>query len=502
MHFLPAVHISPELILLIFLPALLFEAAWNLELDTLRKNLVPVVILAVVGVVVSVGVVGAILHVAVGLRWPAALLFGAMISATDPVSVLALFRRMGLPPRLTAIVENESLFNDGTSIAVFQILLGIAMGTTAGTTGDLALLSVRSFLVVSVGGMVVGAVVGLLASTLTAQFDDHLLEITLTTTAAYGVFLLADSLHVSPVIAVLITGLIIGNYGRSRGMSATTQLAVSAFWDYAAFVVNSLVFLLIGLETHISQMADNIVPIAWAVAAMLAGRAVAVYGLLPAAAPLGGRVPRAWQHVLVWGGLRGSLSIALVLSLPTALPGREQLVAMIFGTVTFSLLGQGLTLSPLLRRLTLGGRQATPEEQEVRAAAGAAARGHGRAGGAGRAAAPRHRDRPDLRGGPRQPGSRAPGRAAAPRPARHEPHPDGAPPVPPRAAASAGRQEDAARRAAPREPAVGGAVPAAHPHRRPGAGGPARRRGRLGATRGGVYPRPRAAWISAMRCSM
>jgi CPA1 family monovalent cation:H+ antiporter len=364
MHFLPAVHISPELILLIFLPALLFEAAWNLELETLRKNLIPIVILAVFGVIVSVGVVGTVLHYTVGLPWASALLFGAMISATDPVSVLAIFRRLGLPPRLTAIVENESLFNDGTSIAVFQILLGIAMGTTAGSPGALAVLSVRSFLVVSIGGMFVGGVVGLLASTLTAQFDDHLLEITLTTTSAYGAFLLADTVHVSPVIAVLIAGLVIGNYGRYRGMSATTQLAVSAFWDYAAFVVNSLVFLLIGLETHVSLLADNAAPIAWAVVAMLLGRAVAVYGLLPAAGPLGGRVPRAWQHVFVWGGLRGSLSIALVLSLPNALPGRELLFAMVFGTVTFSLLGQGLTLVPLLNRLPLGARQATPEERQ------------------------------------------------------------------------------------------------------------------------------------------
>jgi CPA1 family monovalent cation:H+ antiporter len=364
MHFLPVVHISPELILLIFLPALLFEAAWNLELDALRKNLVPVVILAVVGVIVSVGVVGAILHLTVGLRWSAALLFGAMISATDPVSVLALFRRMGLPGRLTAIIENESLFNDGTSIAVFQILLGIAMGTTVGPASELAALSLRSFLIVSAGGMLVGAVVGILASTLTAHFDDQLLEITLTTTSAYGVFLVADALHVSPVIAVLFTGLVIGNYGRSRGMSATTELAVTAFWGYAAFVVNSLVFLLIGLETHITVLAENAAPIAWAVAAMLVGRGIAVYGLMPIGALFGSGVPRRWQHVLVWGGLRGSLSIALVLSLPDALAGRQRLVAMVFGTVTFSLLCQGLTLSPLLKLLRLRGEPPSPEDTQ------------------------------------------------------------------------------------------------------------------------------------------
>ncbi|HVB38610.1 MAG TPA: Na+/H+ antiporter [Vicinamibacterales bacterium] len=364
MHFLPAVQISPELILLIFLPALLFEASWNLKFEALRENAGPILALAIPGVVVSVGVVGTVLHFGVQLAWPSALLFGCMISATDPVSVLALFRRLRLPERLTTVVEGESLFNDGTAVAVFQIVLGIAAGTTTGTFGELAALSVRGFLVVAIGGVLVGTVVGLIASTLTAHFDDHLLEITLTTTSAYGAYLLADGLHVSPVIAVLGTGLFIGNYGRVRGMSATTQLAVNSFWEYAAFVVNSLVFLLIGLEIHLSVLSANLVPILWAVLAMLAGRVVAVYGLMPWVGWFDKAVPARWQHVLVWGGLRGSLSIALVLSLPTALPGRSQLVVMIFGTVIFSLLAQGLTLSPLLRWLGLGRPEVGREERE------------------------------------------------------------------------------------------------------------------------------------------
>lgn len=216
MHFIPVVHISPELILLIFLPALLFEAAWNLKFDHLRENLVPILTMATLGVCVSVGVVGLILHFSIGLSWGTALLFGAMISATDPVSVLALFRQLGLPSRLSTIVEGESLFNDGTAVVVFRILLGIVMGVTTQTGGSLALHSVREFAVVVFGGLAVGAIIGIAASTLTAYFDDHLLEITLTTIAAYGSFLLAEGLHVSPVIAVLIAGLIIGNYARQK----------------------------------------------------------------------------------------------------------------------------------------------------------------------------------------------------------------------------------------------------------------------------------------------
>ena len=142
MHFLPVVHISPDLILLIFLPALLFEAAWNLKLDQLRRNLVPILVLAVAGVVLSTGIIGVILHYGLGLSWRPALLFGAMISATDPVSVLALFKMLSLPPRLATIVEGESLLNDGTAVVVFRIILVGAAGSSAGAV---ALSSVGEF---------------------------------------------------------------------------------------------------------------------------------------------------------------------------------------------------------------------------------------------------------------------------------------------------------------------------------------------------------------------
>ena len=365
MHFLPPVHVSPELILLIFLPALLFEAAWNLNLSHLRENLIPILMLAVPGVVISVGIIGAILHFGTGLSWNLALLFGAMISATDPVSVLALFKKLNLPGRLTTIVEGESLFNDGTAVVIFRILVGIVIGTTAGSTGQLVWSSLREFGVVVFGGLALGAGIGFLASTLTSYFDDHLLEITLTTIAAYGSFLMAEALHVSPVIAILITGLVMGNYGKRVGMSPSTQVAVNSFWEYAAFVVNSLVFLLIGLEMQLSTLAENIRPIAWGIASILVARAVAVYGLSPLSNRLDEPVPLRWQHIFFWGGLRGSLSIALVLSLPTTLPGRSQLVAMVFGTVIFSLLAQGLSIAPLISLLKFARREPVAREYEL-----------------------------------------------------------------------------------------------------------------------------------------
>jgi CPA1 family monovalent cation:H+ antiporter len=350
-HFLPVVHISPELILLIFLPALLFEAAWNLKLDHLRHNAWPIFLLALPGVLISVAVSALVLIHGAGVEWQNALLFASIIAATDPVSVLALFRQLGLPSRLTTVVEGESLFNDGTAVVVFGIILSLVTGGEVPPAGEIAIRSLRQFGVVVFGGLAIGAVLGLIASKLTSFFDDHLLEITLTTVTAYGAFLLAESLHVSPVIAVLVAGLFLGNLGRATGMSPTTQVAVNSFWEYAAFVVNSLVFLLIGLETQVGTFATHWPQVLWAVAAMLAGRMAAVYLMLPLVNRLTEPVPFRWAHVFFWGGLRGSLSLALALSLPVALASRHQLVVMVFGAVLFSLLVQGLTISPLLRLL-------------------------------------------------------------------------------------------------------------------------------------------------------
>jgi monovalent cation:H+ antiporter, CPA1 family len=359
LNFLPPVHISPDLILLIFLPALLFEASWNLDLRSLRENLAPILWLSVAGVILSLGIIAGLLHFVAGLTWSTSLLFGAIVSATDPVSVLALFRKLGAPERLSVIIEGESLFNDGTAAVLFRILAGIVIGTTSiASKGELVLKSLGHFLLACLGGAVVGVLIGFTVSKITSFFEDHLLEITLTTISAYGSFVLADALHVSPVIAVVLVGIVLGNYGRSRGLSEHTQVAVDSFWEYAAFVVNSLVFLLIGMEVSLAALAPYAGMILWSILAMTIARALVIYGLFPALNQFSNPVSGKWQHIIFWGGLRGSLSIALVLSLPRTLSGRAELVAMTFGAVTFSLLVQGLTISPLLRLLKI--KRATP----------------------------------------------------------------------------------------------------------------------------------------------
>jgi CPA1 family monovalent cation:H+ antiporter len=366
MHFLPAVHISPDLILLIFLPALIFEAAWSLKFARVRANFLPILFLAIVGIGLSVLITGSIVHLTSGLSWGSSLLFGAIISPTDPISVLALFKRLGVPERLRVLVEGESLFNDGTAVVFFTIILNIVTGVSQfNSTHALVAHFHCSFALVVLGGTVLGLAIGFYASHLTSHFDDHLLEISLTTIAAYGSFIVAERVHVSPVIAVLVTGLVLGDYGRRKGMSKNTQLAVDSFWEYAAFVVNSLVFLLIGLEIQISLLASYLLLILFAVAAMIAARLIVTYGTFVFVNRFVDSVPWRWQHVIFWGGLRGAVSIALALSLPANFPDRVQLVAMTFGAVTFSLLVQGLTLSSLLKFLRLGGLRNRLERERL-----------------------------------------------------------------------------------------------------------------------------------------
>ncbi len=355
----PGVHLEPQLLFTVFLPPLLFEAALHLRLDALRRNWAPIAIYTLAGTILSTLIVGVAASWLLGLPLLTALLFGALISATDPISVLAIFKRLGAGRRLTLIMEAESLFNDGVAAVLFAVLSSAALGGTLSASG-----AGGQFLQLIVGGTLLGALIGAAASRMHQDLDDHLVEITLTTLAAFGSYGAAESLHVSGVMAVVAAGLVIGNFGQGA-MTPGTRLAVAAFWEYAGFVVNSLIFLLIGLEVVGFDWSHKIALALGAAFVVLLGRSV-IYPLSWVVNRLGGQVPLAWQHVLVWGGLRGALSMALVLGLPVHFAGRETLVAATFGVVMFSLLVQGFSVGPLLQRLNLSGQSARGPQDEGR----------------------------------------------------------------------------------------------------------------------------------------
>jgi len=362
-HLLPQAHLEPHTLFTVFLPPLLFESALNLRFDALRRDWKPIALFALVGTMVSTAVVGGLAWWLLKLPLPVALVFGAMISPTDPISVIAVFKRLGVGKRLALLVEGESLFNDGVAVVIFGVLIEAVARGGAVDPGS----AVQQFLLVVLGGAGLGIIIGLVTSRVTRYFNDHLLEIMLTTIVAFGSFLTAEALHVSGVIAVVAAGLVIGNYGMETGMSPTTRLAVSSFWEYAAFVANSIVFLLVGLEVTYLNLWGMIGPILIAVAIVLMGRAVSVYGVSLIGNAAGGRVPLKWQHVFFWGGLRGALSMALALGLAMEFPQRETLVLLTFGVVLFSLLVQGLTMEPLLKALGVTERKKEPEYERLAA---------------------------------------------------------------------------------------------------------------------------------------
>lgn len=329
-----------------FLPPLVFEAAISIPWEEFRRDLPVLLVLATAGVVLAAGVVAAGMHYLTGWEWSAALLFGVLIAATDPVSVIAIFRETGIHGRLRLLVEAESLLNDGTAAVLFAVVLAAVAGGRINGTGVMGSLALTI-----IGGLACGAGLAGAVLALAGRTDDHLVEITFTTVAAYGSFLLAEQLHVSGVLAALTAGIIIGNTGSLGAITDKGREAVDAFWEYVAFAVNSLVFLLIGIRLAHQSFLQELVPVGVGILLVLLGRALAVYLCCAPFARSSHRVAPSLQHVLFWGGLRGALALALALSLPAAIPEREAIVTVSFATVAFSLVVQGLTITPLLCRL-------------------------------------------------------------------------------------------------------------------------------------------------------
>ncbi len=346
-----------ELIFFVMLPPLLFQGALHLDLNRLLEHFWPICIFAVLGVLISTFVIGGMVFWVGGIgSLLVALLFGAMISPTDPVSVLAIFKTMGVPDSLRYLVEGESLFNDGTGVVIFTIILDMSLGASEFH----AVHALGEFVKVTAGGLLLGGGLGAITFFIMGRLDDHLLENAICLVLAYGSFWLAESVHFSGVIAVVMAGLMIGNYGRRFSMSKKTTATVETFFESIDFLVNSLLFILIGLELQtltLADLAQNVRPLIVAIVAMLAARAVVVYPLYFATNLVGRIRPTNWSHVLFWGGLRGSIPIALLLGLPRSAlldSYRTPLLVAGFGVVFFSLVFQGITMKPLLATLNVG----------------------------------------------------------------------------------------------------------------------------------------------------
>lgn len=379
--------LDPNLVLFLFLPALLFEGAWNAEIGKLAADWLPIFLLAVPGLLIALAFLAVVLHLAVGLSWLVAILVGAIVSPTDPIAALALLRQLGLSERLRAVVDGESLFNDGVGVAVFEVTLqlllpSLGLATLTGAFKGVSLLNLDvEILWLLLGGPIIGTLFGWLVAQLLSLVDDHLFEITVTFSAAYGGYLLGDVLHTSGLLTVVCAGLVIGSYGRSRHMSQHTQQAATDVWEFIGYLANSLLFLLLGIQIGNTNLLRSLPGIFWAFLGVIVGRALIIYTLLPLhdflarrlarrpARPRAARslprprpLPSSWRPLLILIGLRGALSIALVLSLPTNFAQRGHLESIVYGVVLITLLGQGLGLRFLLPHWS-SVREETPTPQ-------------------------------------------------------------------------------------------------------------------------------------------
>lgn len=346
-------HLTPELVLFVFIPTLIFESAYNLDARQVSRNIWPILTLAIPGLLISTGIIGIIFAAFTEFDLMVALLLGAILSATDPVAVIAIFKQLGVPERLTILVEGESLFNDATSLVLAGILTGLL--TLGSFSPGVILTGTGDFLFVFAGGIAVGWVLAVLTGyTLGGIESDPAIEITLTTILAYFSFVIAEHVfHVSGIMAVVAAGMTIGSWGKSK-ISPSTSEFMEHFWEYLAFIANALIFLMVGLQMDLVVLWQSIDLIAIVAIAMLVSRAIVIFGVVPLLGRLPGSEPigMPFQAVMYWGGLRGAIALAIVLSLPE-FGYKDTLISLVMGAVLFTLVVQGLSIERLVKFLGL-----------------------------------------------------------------------------------------------------------------------------------------------------
>ena len=344
----PTAQISPDLILLVFIPGLVFQATVSLDLAELRRMLLPVGLLATVGVAVTVLLIGLLTHAWLGLSWTSGMLLGAVLAPTDPIAVVSVLRQTCAPRRLTTMLEGESLFNDGTGVAVFAALVGALGGSgvsPAGVAGQ--------FFAITLGGAAIGVACGLIGVALLRAQSEAPADILVTIGIAYGAYLAADVAHTSGIVATVAAGLVIAATARRVVLHGNEM---TDFWQLLAFVLNAILFLLIGTALPTRSLLDVAGMVAATFAIVVAARAVPAYLLLLAVSPRARRIPWRWRHMILWSGLRGALSVALALSL-TGRSGVDHRVPLIaYGVVVLSLVVQGGPIRPVVARLGLAAR--------------------------------------------------------------------------------------------------------------------------------------------------
>ncbi|HWB87461.1 MAG TPA: sodium:proton antiporter [Bryobacteraceae bacterium] len=350
LNVLPQTPMNPEVVLMVFLPVLVFESALSSDSTSMRQAVRPILALAVPGVAVSLLGTAVIATWAIGLPFTVSLLLGAVLSITDTVSVLLAFRSVRVPHRLAAIMEGESLFNDGTAL----VLVSVAASVVVSGHAEL-LQTTRMFLVAIGAGALIGAAFGIIGSQVIRRAPDDLTAILASLVLVFATSLATEQVHGSPVIAVVVTGVLLGHDMRSR-LDASRILGLQGFWEIAGFILNVWLFLLVGMQLRAELLLQEALPIVLAVIALHMGRAVAVYGCFGALRFFkGDKVPWRWQHVMIIGNVKGALSMAAVLALPKNIPDRERLIAIVFGVTLVTLVTQALPFRRLLTWLNVGG---------------------------------------------------------------------------------------------------------------------------------------------------